>query len=339
MTVDDEVAPRSRGASAPIPIRSAPHEGGAPPVPGVAGAARDRRRGIALILVGTFLWSTTGLLMDRLLTAYPITPLVLSWWRILIVSVALGGAVALRQPGAFRLSRREALYYGAYGLICIALFNVVWSESVQVNKAAVGVALVFSAPAFVALADRLLFGKRLRVVQGGAVAANLLGCVLVSGVSGPAAVIARPAGLALGLATGMIFAAYTLFGKGATRLGPRSSLSILFYAFFFATIGLTAWGLPAAGVGLIRPPLDAAGWGLLLGLALGPTICGYLCFTSSLRYLPATVASLFTTLELPLAAVLASIVLGRAMSGLQWCGAALIVAAVAAVQVSTMERA
>ena len=319
--------------------RLEPCDRSAPAVPGAAIATRERRRGIALILGGTFLWSTTGLLIDRLITAYQITPLVLSWWRILIVSVALAGVMALRQCGTFRLTRREALYYSAYGLISIALFNVVWSASVQVNKAAVGVALVFSAPAFVALADRLLFGKRLRVVQGGAVAATLLGCVLVAGVSSPAALLAKPAGLALGLTSGLIFAAYTIFGQGATRLGQRSSLSILFYTFFFAAIGLTVWGLPTAGVALLRPPLDAAGWGLLCGLALGPTVGGYLCFTSSLRYLPATVASLFTTLELPIAAVLAALLLGRAMSGLQWLGAALIVIGVAAVQVSPRGRA
>lgn len=319
--------------------RSESSDSMAPAVPGAALTTRDRRRGIALILAGTFLWSTTGLLIDRLITVYHITPVVLSWWRILIVSVALAGVMALRQSGEFRLTRREALYYSAYGLTSIALFNVVWSASVQVNKAAVGVALVFSAPAFVALAERLLFGKRLRVVQGGAIAANLLGCVLVAGLSSPAALIAKPAGLALGLTTGLIFAAYTIFGKGATRIGQRSSLSILFYAFFFAAIGLTVWGLPTAGVALLMPPLDTAGWGLLFGLALGPTVGGYLCFTSSLRYLRATVASLFTTLELPLAAVLAALLLGRAMSGLQWCGAALIVIGVAAMQVSRMGRA
>jgi drug/metabolite transporter (DMT)-like permease len=157
----------------------------------------------------------------------------------------------------------------------------------------------------------------------------------VAGVYSPAALIARPAGLGLGLASGLAFAAYTLFGKGATRVGRRSSLSIMFYIFFFAAVSLLLWGVPAEGAHLFSPALDAWGWCLMIGLTMGPTLGGYLCFTSCLRYLSATVASLFTTLELPVAALLAFVILGRALSVLQWLGAALIVIGVLIVQISS----
>ncbi|MBA3945270.1 MAG: EamA family transporter [Herpetosiphonaceae bacterium] len=290
------------------------------------------RRGVLFTLGATAFWSTTGLFIDPLVSAYALTPVQVSFWRALLVAPALGLFIAWRQPDAFRLSRREIPYYMVYGLVGIAIFNVVWSASVQINKAAVATALIYSSPVFVTLGARAFFREQLRLIQCLAIGVNVVGCALVAGVTTPGALLHNPAGLGLGLASGVAFAAYTLFGKGATRMGSRSALSILFYIFTISALGLLGWGLLTEGLALVQPHLDKWGWCLLLGLSFGPTLGGYACFTASLRTLPAGTVSLLTTLEPPITAVLAFLLLGRAMTVVQWLGTALIMAGVILIQ-------
>lgn len=294
------------------------------------------RRGVVLALLATVLWSSTGIFIDRIISAYHMTPVAISCWRAILVALALALWGAIRSPAAFQISRREIPYYALYGLIGIAIFNVFWSTSVQVNKAAVATALTFSAPAFVALGERLLFGVPLAVAPRIAIGVNYVGCALVAGLTSPSILVHSPKGLLLGLASGLAFSAYSLFGKGATRLGRRSALTILFYAFAFAAVCLLAWGLGTEGRSLLAPALDLQGWCLLLGLAFGPTLGGYACFTASLRHLSATRAGLLTTLEPPITAILAFVLLGRIMNGVQWLGIALVVAGVLVVQIGAL---
>ncbi len=304
------------------------------------------RRGVILALGATLLWSTTALFIDPLASRYHATPVQISFWRALLVTPALalvkvsivGHRLSARADfwrlatAGWRLSGREAVYYVAYGLGGLALFNVVWSASVALNKAAVATAMLYSAPAFVALGARLFFSERVRPIQGAAILVNLCGCVLVAGVYDPAALPRSPAGLLLGLTSGVTFAAYTLLGTGAARLGQRDTTTVLLYTFGVAALGLLAWGLLTEGPALLALRLDGWGWLLLVGLSYGPTLAGYYLFTASLAYLSSTAASLLTTLEPPVTAVLALLLLGRALSLPQWLGAALIVAGVLLMQ-------
>ena len=304
------------------------------------------RRGVALALAATLLWSTTGLFIDPLVSRYHATPVQLSFWRALLVTPALAlikvtveSRTSKVGPASFfRPSWREAGYYVVYGLVGLALFNVVWSASVAINKAAVATAILYSAPAFVALGARLFFGERVTAAQGAAILINLSGCVLVAGAYAPAALPRNLGGLLLGLASGAAFAAYTLLGKGTARLGRRDTTTVLLYTFGVAALGLLSWGLLTEGPALLAPRLDGWGWLLLVGLSYGPTLAGYYLFTASLVYLSSTAASLLTTLEPPVTAVLAFVLLGRALSLAQWLGTALIVAGVLLVQGAARKR-
>ncbi len=308
--------------------------------------APGARRGVALALGATGLWSTTGIFIDPLVSRYHLTPVQLTFWRCLFVVAALlvqaaggrrqatdaGKRFSRLSPLAPRLTGREVPYYIAYGLGGLALFNVAWSASVAVNKAAVATALLYCAPVFVALGAWALYRERVSAAQSGAIVINLIGCALVAGASHTASVLHNPAGLAWGLASGATYAAYILFGKGAARLSRRGTPTVLFYTFGIAALGLLAFGLLTQGPALLTPRLDLWGWLLLVGLSLGPTLAGYALFTASLAHLSSTVASLLTTLEPPITAVLALVLLGRVMSPSQWLGTALIVTGVLLIQ-------
>jgi drug/metabolite transporter (DMT)-like permease len=295
------------------------------------------RRGVVIVLCAVAIWSTTPVFIDQLQTAYQLTPLQISIWRALLVTVFLGLYLLVRRPGVFKLQRREIGYYVLYGVVGVSLFNLAFNTSVAINKSAVATTLMFCAPVFVALGSWWVFHERLKPTQMLAIVINLLGCVLVGSASELIAGTAgNTKGLLLGLFSGVCFAVYTLLGRGAARSKRLSPIVILFYTYLFGTLALMAWGILTQGEHALLVSLDGSGWGLLLILSLGPTLFGYLLFTISLQHLSAPIASIFHTLEPVMTALLALIFLSRTMTVLQWIGLGLIVASVISMQMASL---
>jgi drug/metabolite transporter, DME family len=295
------------------------------------------RRGVVIVLCAVIIWSTTPVFIDQLQTAYRLTPLQISIWRALLVTVFLGLYLLVRRPSVFKLQRREIGYYVLYGVVGVSLFNLAFNTSVAINKSAVATTLMFCAPVFVALGSWWVFHERLKPTQMLAIVINLLGCVLVGSVSELLAGTAgNTKGLLLGLFSGICFAVYTLLGRGAARTKRLSPIVILFYTYLFGTLALMAWGIITQGEHALLVSLDGSGWGLLLVLSLGPTLFGYLLFTISLQHLSAPIASIFHTLEPVMTALLALIFLNRTMTVLQWIGLGLIVASVISMQIVSL---
>ncbi len=264
------------------------------------------RQGIIYVLLAVIIWSITPVFIDQLETAYRFTPVQISTWRALLVTLCLAISFLLRPPAILKLTAAEIGYYALYGVVGVSLFGVTLSTSIAMNKPAVANTLVFCAPVFVALGSRWLFHEKLKALQIGAIAMNLIGCALVGGIYEPASITeANVKGIGIGLFSGVCFAVYTLLGKGAARTERLSSRVILFYTFLFGTLSLLVWGLFTEGVGLLLLPLDWSAWALLLALSLGPTLFGYILFNVSLRYLSASIASIFHTLEPAITALLA----------------------------------
>ena len=295
------------------------------------------RRGVVIVLCAVAIWSTTPVFIDQLQTAYHLTPLQISIWRALLVTIFLGIYLLVRRPGVFKLQRREIGYYVLYGVVGVSLFNLGFNTSVAINKSAVATTLMFCAPVFVALGSWWVFHERLKPTQMLAIGVNLLGCVLVGSVSELLAGTAgNTKGLLLGLFSGVCFAVYTLLGRGAARSKRLSPIVILFYTYLFGTVALMVWGILTQGEHALLVSLDGSGWGLLLILSLGPTLFGYLLFTISLQHLSAPIASIFHTLEPVMTALLALIFLSRTMTLLQWIGLGLIVASVISMQMVSL---
>jgi DME family drug/metabolite transporter len=301
--------------------------------------ARDFRKGIVLIGLATFVFSTTGIFIDKLFSDYHLNAVQISLSRSALVTTALALFLVLQDRRQFRLSRQEIPFYLVYGLIGIGFFNLVWNISVEINRAAVATALIFCSPVFVAIGVRFLFQDWLKPVQYVAIGLNLIGCGLVAGITDPAQLLKSPAGLLIGLGSGMCYAATTLFGKVATNAEKRSSATILFYTFFFATLGLLVWAFFSEGPGRIIPDMDGTGWLLLVGLSIGPTLGGYGLNIAGLRHLPAALVSMLNTLEPPITALLAWALLSQVLSGLQWLGTGLIVGGVLLMQAAASRAA
>jgi drug/metabolite transporter (DMT)-like permease len=295
-------------------------------------------RGYLICLAGTTIWSTVAIFISYLTNTYNIPALVLAFWRDAMMAGTLAIIFALFTPRLLRLERRHIRFMLVYGLV-LTLFNSLWTISVVYNGAAVSTVLAYSSAAFTAIFGRILFGEKLNLVKIVAVMLSLIGCVFVSGAYDVSTWTLNPLGVITGLASGVAFAAYSLFGKSASdrSINPWTTLIYAFgvAAGFLLILNIFNAYLPAGVASTNLFWLDGAisGWLVLFILAIGPTVGGYGLYLVSLTYLPASVANIIATLEPSMTAVWAFLLLGERFTPPQWIGSILIIAGVVVLRI------
>jgi len=296
-------------------------------------------RGYLIALTATVLWSTTGVLISYLSKTYALPSLVLAFWRDLFVSFGMVVGLFLLSRGRFHLDRTHWVFMGFYGLT-LAIFNSMWTFSVQFNGAAVATMFAFSSPAMTALLSRIVFKERISWIKIFSIGLSLLGMVFVSGAYDPASWKLNAVGIAFGLLTGLFFAIYNLDGKHASDKRIDSWTALL-YSFAIATFFLLLFNLGMdlfSGKPIFGDMLwlgnSISGWGILFFLAVVPTLIGFGLYTMSMRFIPATSANLVATLEPVLTAIWAYFFLSEMLKTDQLLGGLLILVGVILLRVS-----
>ena len=290
-------------------------------------------RGYAIALIATALWSTTGILISYLNKTYSLPSLVLAFWRDLFVAFGMLVGLLVFSRARFRLPRSQWSFIILYGLT-LAVFNSMWTFSVQFNGAAVATVLAFSSPALTAILSRLIFKEQFSRIKILSILLSSLGVILVSGAINPAMWKLNPAGIVFGLMTGLFFAIYNLQGKHASDQSIDSWTALL-YSFCAAAVFLFLFNL-GADVFTGRPPLSdlmwlgasVPAWSWLFFLGVAPTLGGFGLYTLSLRYLPPTVSSLIATSEPGLTVVWAYLIFGELLTSMQFIGSVILFAGV-----------
>jgi drug/metabolite transporter (DMT)-like permease len=307
----------------------------------------SQARGYLIVLVATILWSTTPIFIRSLIESQ-MPPLLIAFWRDALIAMILIALLSAIRPGLLRLPRSDLLFFALYGLVLMA-FNGVYTISVALNGASVSTVLAYSSPAFTALISRWLWRESLGIFKIIAIVLSLAGCVFVSGAYDPAMWDLNPAGIAIGLGAGVLFAAYSVFGKASSLRGVNPWTAMT-YSFAFASLffslpllmPLADWTPALRGVGSGRDlwwlGRDFAGWGMLLLLAWGPSLGGFGLYTVSLGTLPASVASLIASLEPALTAGLAFLFLGERLTPEQLIGSAMILAGIILLRADVLYR-
>jgi drug/metabolite transporter (DMT)-like permease len=287
-------------------------------------------RGFIIALIATVLWSTTGPLISYLSKTYSLPSLVLAFWRDLFVSFGMLIGLLIFSRARFFLERIHWKFIILYGLT-LAVFNSLWTFSVQYNGAAVATVMAFSSPAMTAVLSYLVFKETFSRVKIISIALCFIGTILVSGAADPSAWKLNPAGIIFGLLTGLLFAIYNLQGKVATDK-QIDSWTALLYSFASATFFLFFFNIGNDLLIANKPALtdlfwlgnSLSGWGILFFLGVAPTLGGFGLYTLSMRYLSPTISNLIATLEPVFTAVWSYLFLSEIMSGVQLAGSMLL---------------
>ncbi len=283
-----------------------------------------------IALVATVIWSTTGIFISYLSKTYSLPSLVLAFWRDLFVSFGMVVGLLVFSRARFQLDRKHWGFMVLYGLT-LAIFNSMWTFSVQYNGAAVATVMAFSSPAMTAILSKIVFKEHFSKIKILSILLSLGGIVLVSGAYDPAVWNLNPLGIIFGLISGLMFAIYNLEGKHASDTNIDSWTALL-YSFAFATVFLLFFNLgndlfitgKAPFADMLWLGSSLPGWGLLFFLGVAPTLGGFGLYTLSIRYLSPTTSNLIATLEPAFTAIWAYFLLNEILTGTQLIGGMLV---------------
>jgi drug/metabolite transporter (DMT)-like permease len=226
-----------------------------------------------------------------------------------------------------RISRRDIPFFALYGLVGVAFNYASYFYALRWTTVTTAVILLYTYPALVTLLAALFLGERLNRIKGLVLGLTFVGCCLVVQGYDPTALRLNLHGVLFGLGAGATAAVYSLFGKKA--LQRYDSWTTVCYAFGFGALFLIILRSPQA-ILTVSYPWPA--WVAILVVAWFPTLLAYALFTTSMRYIEASKASITATLEPVAASLLAYLVLGEVMEWPQLLGMGLVLGGIVGLQ-------
>jgi len=249
-------------------------------------------------------------------------PTATAFWRVAIaVPVLWILALLLKNPHEKGFSGKKLLFLGAG--VAFAGDLAFWHKSIEFTSVANSTLLANLASIFVTLAAWLLWRQRPRPLFLVALALALGGVALLVHTS---LEFSRTAllGDALGVVTAMFYAWYILAVKGLRDRGA-ATLQVMAVTSTLTALLLLPVAL-ASGEQML--PSSAAGWWILIGLALVSHAAGQGLIAYALAHLPAPFSSVGLLLQPVVAAFFAWVLLSEPLVALQIAGGLVVLAAI-----------
>ncbi len=235
---------------------------------------------------------------------YMLSEMQLVFGRAVITAVIVGIIMLFKDKNAFKIKLKDLWLFIADGLFSIVLFNFSYYNTMALASLSVAAVLLYTAPFFVVIISRFIFGSKLTVNKVTALIVAFIGCCLVSGLLDSAHRISAKA-LFFGLLTGFGYALYTIFGELLLMRG-YSSFTITFYVFLCAGICcIPLIDMPATVSVFASEPKALV---LLLFMATINTVIPYVLYIVGLKGVDPSIALIIATVE-PVVATLIGVII------------------------------
>lgn len=292
-----------------------------------------RARGVAMVVAAASFWGTAGLWTTWILRGSDLSAVQLAFVRDLAAFLILFAGLRRARPDLLRVQRAHLPWLALMGGVGIGLFHTLWNLSTLWNGVSLATVFQYTAPVVVTAAARVVWREPLTPRKLAAMCLALAGVALIVLPGALPALQVTASGLAAGLGSALTISVYILLAKRFA--GVYNPWTLLLYMFGFATLALAPFAALSAGGWGMTPHVLAA----LAAFVLLPTLAGFGLYTAGLRFLPASTASILSTIEVAFAALFAYLLLAERLGPGQWLGAGLILAAVALAAPPTRPRA
>lgn len=275
------------------------------------------KKGVLLVLAGAALWGALPI-FTRFAYNHGADAITASAWRSYIAAAVY--LVLFLVNGTLKtLQWREVPFYLAYGLLGVSGASVLYMLAVQHLSTAMAATLLYTAPAFVILLDRILYCEAVTRAKLLSLGCTLLGCFLVVRGYNLAAFSASVPGILLGVGAGFCYAMITVMGRTAVKKHPppvNAGLMMLFGTLPFLFLR-PPWQLAAPTAPLL---------GSYLGMALVSSVVAFWLYLRGLSTgIDGGIASLIATAEPIVSVLLAWLIFGDRLEPLQMAGVAVVV--------------
>lgn len=202
-----------------------------------------------------------------------------------------------------KIDIKDTYLFIGTGILSISFFNWAYFTSINMLSLSVAVILLYTAPAFVMILSVIFLKEKITGSKVILLCMTLIGCFLVTGISGKGLEGGNLLGYLIGLGSGFGYALYSIFGKFA--IAKYSAFTVSFYTFFIASIVL----VPYTQIWTVLHKLMSLEAVLqVIGLCLISTVFAFLLYTEGLKGVESSKASILSTVE-PLAAMIIGIVI------------------------------
>jgi drug/metabolite transporter (DMT)-like permease len=284
-------------------------------------------RGYLFLFIAVLFWGGSASLAKYLFTT-KFDTLIITQTRTSLSFVLLAAYFAFKDRSVFRIALADLYQFALVGVFGIAVTNFSYYFTVQLTTVATAILVQYTAPVMVML--YAVFISKEEELNGLKLVSLLLalgGCYFaVSGGTGTEIQLSGW-GLVAGPVSALSFAFMLLFSKRVLRKYPVWTM--LVYAFGFSMLFWLVvnppWIIAAKGY-------TAEDWGIFWLFAVVSILIPHALFMKSLSLLDATSVGIASTMEPVVAIVVAYIVLGESLSGVQAFGALAVVAAVLLLQ-------
>jgi DME family drug/metabolite transporter len=281
-------------------------------------------KGALMVMCAGVLWGSMGVIGKVIYSTTNIGPISLALYR-LFFAIPIFTVITAANRYKVSLTRREMVLFACFGFCSLTVFEALYFTSFSYTSVQHAAALLYTAPAFVALLSWFSLKERLTSGKILAVVLSILGAFLVMGVVRGGALFASRTQIGdwLALGSGLAYSSWYIFGKVLGRDREPAVTSLIGLSFGAAfLIPLTV------GFEGIRLPNSLTAWGLLALVGIIPTTMAYLFYLGGLKLIDATKASVFAIVEPLSAAVLAFVFFHETLSYDSLIGFILIISSI-----------
>ena len=244
------------------------------------------------VLIAAMLWGTAGIFV-RAIENTDISEMQIVLARTVFSSIILAVIILIKDKSLFKIKLKDLWLFACGGVLSIVLFNYSYYKTMALISLSVAAVLLYTAPFFVVIISRFLFGDKLTVKKCVALVTAFIGCAMVSGMFDASHRISPPA-LAFGLLTGLGYSLYTIFGELILRRG-YNTLTLTFYVFLSAAIGTLPFINPAKTFVEYAANINAVA--IMFLMAVFNTVLPYIFYTAGLKGVEPSVAPIIATVE------------------------------------------
>jgi drug/metabolite transporter (DMT)-like permease len=279
--------------------------------------------GVAMTVAGGVGWGMSGTMSQQLFSAYGVEPAWLLSVRMTIAAAIFAVLVlATKRAELFALLKvpRDVAHLVAFALGGVLLCSFSYLNAIRASDAGTATVLQsLNLLIILAVTCARLHRRPVRRELVG-VGLALVGTFLIATHGSFTSLAIAPAGLAWGLATAVACAIYTLLP--ASLLARYGSMAVTGSAIVCCAVASDVVFRPWEAV----PALDAAGWLLVLGVAVVGTVLSFVLYLGGVKLVGGMLAGLLGCAEPVTACVLAAAVLGTSFAPLDVVGIVMIIA-------------
>lgn len=277
----------------------------------------NENKGIASIALAALLWGSLGL-FGKTLNSNGVMPIAVVAIRILIAFLFLLLYWIFIKKEKPKIRRSDIPLLLLYTLLSVIAYNFFYFSAISLIPIAVAAILLYLSPIFVVFLSSMFLGEKLTSQKIIATAIVLFGTILVVNPQNFQNI--NLMGILFGIGSGLTFALYSLLGKKLTK--NNDTVSIVTYSFGSGSIGLIAMAMFSKQISI---SYSFNSWILLLILGLIPTLLAFVSYNSGLKKIEASKASIISTLEPVVAAILGFFVLSEKLSISQIAGVIVVI--------------